>query len=464
MSPQPPPNKHALVLGASMAGLLAARVLSEHFDQVTLLERDEVWDEPQSRKGQPQTRHLHGILASGLQTLNQYYPGLADELAEHGAMVGDMAETMHWFSYGGFRLRFRMGLPAATMSRPLLEYVVRRRTLARPNITLQDNTAVRGVVTTGDRTRVIGVEVEERGGSAARKTLHADLVVDATGRGSRTPQWLTQLGYEAPPESEVKIDVGYATRLYRRDPQDPNGGDWILSTPEAPKESRFGGIFPIEGERWILSVGGWAGDHAPTDEEGFNAFVRSLPNPDIQRIVSSAEPLSEIVAHKFPASLRRHYEKLKRFPQGYLVMGDAISSFNPTYGQGMSSAILQAAELDQILARRPSPEQLAPAFFKAAARMVDIPWQLCVGEDFRFPQTSGPKPAGIDLINRYVAAVHRATRFDPEVGRAFLKVMNLLEPPTSLMKPGMMWRVWRVNRRHPAKDQPATALPAASAL
>ena len=301
-----------------------------------------------------------------------------------------------------------------------------------------------------DRVRVIGVEVENRGTSTHNETISADLVVDATGRGSRAPQWLTELGYTAPAESEVKVDVGYATRLYRRDPNDPLAQSWLLSTPEAPKESRFGGLFPIEGDRWIVSIGGWAGDHTPTDEEGFLAFARSLPNPDIYRIISTSEPISEISPHRFPASLRRHYEQLERFPQGFLVLGDAISSFNPTYGQGMSSAILQAAALDKILAQKAiAPELLARTFFKAAAAVVDIPWQLSVGEDFRFPQTVGPKPAGVDLINRYVAAVHRATRFDPVVGRAFLKVMNLLAPPTSLMTPAMMWRVWQANRKNP---------------
>lgn len=448
-------RNHALVLGGSMAGLVAARVLSEHFQQVTILERDGVTAEPQSRKGQPQTRHLHGLLASGLETLTHYYPDLPQALESSGALVQDFAETMHWHAYGGFRKRFHMGLRAALMSRPLLESLVRQRTLARANITLRDNTAVKGLVTNPERTAVTGVEVESRGASTHNETISADLVVDATGRGSRTPQWLTEMGYTAPAESEVRIDVGYATRLYRRDPNDPLGRSWLLSTPEAPKESRFGGIFPIEGDRWILSTGGWAGDHAPTDEASFNEFVRSLPNQDIYRIISTSEPISEIIPHKFPASLRRHYEQLERFPQSYLVLGDAISSFNPTYGQGMSSAVLQAAALDKILANEAmAPEMLARTFFKAAAKVVDIPWQLCVGEDFRFPQTSGPKPAGVELINRYVAAVHRATRFDEEVGRAFLKVMNLIEPPTSLMKPGMMWRVWRANRAHPQTSGP----------
>lgn len=439
---------HALVLGASMAGLLTARVLSNHFDRVTIVERDPVHDQPESRKGQPQTRHLHGLLANGLATMTRYFPDLPAALVEHGAIVGDMGENMQWYSYGGYRQRLTLGSQAALMSRPLLEHLVRQRTLAHTNVTLLDNCAVKGLLVTSDRQRVIGVEMARRDGQPGEETLTADLVVDCTGRGSRTPQWLTELGYSAPDVSEVKVNVGYATRVYRRDPAEPGSQDWMLCTPEAPKETRFGGMFPIEGDRWIVSMGGWMGDHAPVDEDGFLEYARNLPAPDIYAVVSRAEPLTGIVAHKFTSSLRRHYEKLARFPQGYLVLGDAICSFNPTYGQGMTSAAMQAAALDDILAaHQGNAVDLGPVFFKAAARVIDTPWQLAVGEDFRFPATTGPKPAGVDLINRYVAAVHRATRVDPVVGAAFLRVMNLFAAPASLMTPRIMWRVWRANRR-----------------
>jgi len=243
-------------------------------------------------------------------------------------------------------------------------------------------------------------------------------------------------------------------------------------TPEAPRETRFGGLFPIEGDRWIVSVGGWQGDHAPTDEKAFSEYVRQLASPDIHRIVTQAihrivtqaEPISEIMPFKYPSSLRRHYERLRRFPLGLLVLGDAICSFNPTYGQGMTSAAKQAAALDATLAEGVAGPRLAQSFFKRAASIVDIPWQLAVGEDFRYPTTSGPKPAGIDLLNRYVAAVHRATLIDvhratlidPEVCRAFLKVMNLIEPPASLMAPRIVLRVVKANRR--LREQKARSL------
>ncbi|NWG20400.1 MAG: FAD-binding monooxygenase [Chloroflexi bacterium] len=449
----PSATSHALVLGASMAGLLTARVLSKHFAQVTIVERDVVPDQPEARKGQPQTRHLHGLLASGLEIMTRYYPDLPDALAAGGALVIDMTANMCWYTYGGYRRRFTMGRKGALMSRPFLEHLIRQRTLARDNVTLLDSCAIRGLVTGDDRRRITGVRVEHRDAQSLAATLTADLVVDCTGRGSQTPQWLLALGYPAPPQSEVKVNVGYATRLYRRDPADPRGQDWLLYTPEAPGERRFGGMFPIEGERWIVSLGGWTGDHAPTDEQGFLEYARSLPMPEIYALISQAEPLSDIIPHKFPASLRRHYERLTRFPEGYLVLGDAVCSFNPTYGQGMTSAAMQAAALDELLTLRMGRlDGLARAFFKRAAQVIDTPWQLAVGEDFRFPDTTGPKPAGVDLLNRYVAAVHRATLVDPVVGAAFIRVMNLLAPPLSLMSPAMLLRVLRgaSQRRAPA--------------
>lgn len=435
--------QQAIVIGGSLGGLLIARVLSNHFTQATILERDAVGAQPEARKGQPQARHLHGLLATGLDVMTRYFPDLPQALRDGGVMMADFAESMNWYSYGGYRKRFHMGVMATTMSRPLLEALVRQRVLALPNVKLMDNCGVNQLLSTPDRQRVIGVRVEQRGEGNHLQDLHADLVVDCSGRGSRTPQWLAELGYDAPPVSEVKVNVGYATRLYRRLPSDPRGQMWTLITPEAPHERHFGAAFPIEGERWIVSLGGWHGDHPPTDEAGFLAFARALPAPDVYDIISQAEPISEIMSIKFPHSVRRHYEKLRRFPAGFLVAGDAVSSFNPTYGQGMTSAALQAAQLDRLLQKQTLQEKLVAAFFQQAASVVDIPWQLAVGEDFRFPQTSGPKPAGIDFINRYVAKMHRATLHDAVVGEAFLKVMNLMAPPPSLFHPRILWRVLR---------------------
>lgn len=434
-------NKHAVVIGGSMGGLLTARVLSEHFKRVTVLERDPVRDEPESRKGQPHTRHLHGLLAEGFRVMTHYFPDLEQSLLDGGAVVQDMAKMMRWHTYGGYRKPFIFGTKGALMSRPFLEWKIRAFVKALPNVTMMDECGVENLLSSADKTRVLGVKVTERK-LGVTKDMYADLVVDTSGRGSAAGGWLEALGYARPFESQVKVDVGYATRLYRRDPDEAGASDWVFITPEAPKSKRMGGAFAIEDNRWVVTVGGWHGEHGPADERGFLEFARSLSAPDVYDIITNNEPLSDIVLHKFPSSLRRHYEKLGRFPEGFLVLGDALCSFNPLYGQGMTSAALQAETLNKLLTeRKGNLSRIAHPYFRRVAKVVDIPWQLAVGEDFRFPETKGKKAPGTDLINAYVAKVHRATLHDETVGKAFLKVMNLMAPPTSLFQPGVMRRV-----------------------
>ena len=432
-------HDHALVMGASMGGLLTARVLSTYFKRVTIIERDVVNRQPESRRGQPQTRHLHGLLPGGFKVLNSYFPDLSEALSEAGASVFDFTERMVWYTHGGYKKKFTMNLPAVTMSRPLLEHLIRERVLALPNVTLLDNCPVKHLTSTPDKKRVTGVVVESRDNQNPGPIL-ADLVVDVTGRGSRSPAWLKELGYEAPATTEVKAKVGYATRSYQRNPADASP-NWYLYTPEAPKETRFGAMLPVEGNRWMISVGGWHSDAAPTDEAGFLEFVRALPMPELYEIVSQSQPLTDLTSYKFSSSLRRHYETMTRFPLGYLVLGDAMSSFNPTYGQGMTSAALQAQALDEVMDAHPHDRNLAKRFFRQAARVIDTPWQLAVGEDFRFPETVGQRPVGNGPLNRYIARIQRVTQTDEVVCAAFINVMSLLKPPTTLFHPRILWRV-----------------------
>lgn len=440
----------AVVIGASLAGLFTARVLSGHFERVTLLERDPVHDRPESRKGQPQTRHLHGLLAQGKSIIDRLFPGIEKPLVEGGAIIADMGAAMRWFHFGGYRIQFESGLKGMLMSRPFLEWHIRRRVLELPNVTLMHSHAVRKLVTDADQTRITGATVVDSANGDRATTLRADLIVDASGRGSSSPKWLAELGYEPPPEEEVRIRVGYATRLYRRRPDDLAGADvvMILSTP--PEGKRITALFPIEGGRWIVTAGGWAGDHPPIDERGYLEFIRSMPAPDAFDVVSRAEPLSDIVSYKFRSNLRRHYQSLSDFPEGYLVLGDAIASFNPIYGQGMTSAAMQAVVLDRLLRERSRLDGIRRPFFKRSAKLVGLPWQMAVGEDFRFPETEGARPVGVDLINAYIAAVHRATHHDRVVYGQFLRTMNLLAPPTTLMHPRIAWRVLLAGTRRRA--------------
>lgn len=351
---------------------------------------------------------------------------------------------MRWYAFGGYRRQFSSGLIGALMSRPFLERQIRRQVLALPNVQVIDECAVEGLALSANRSQVTGVMMQRRNGDCEAMTLPADLVVDTSGRGSVSPHWLAQAGYAKPAESFVKANLAYATRTYRRRPGDLSGAELLMIAAKPPQGKRLGLLFPIEGDRWICTLSGWAGDHPPTDEDGFMAFAQSLPVPDLYNMLQRLEPLSEIIPHKFPGSLRRHYEGLKRFPEGYLVLGDAFCSFNPVYGQGMTSAAMQIAALDRLLADRITLTGLWRDFFKAAAQVVAMPWQLAVGEDFRYPETEGKKPTGVDLLNAYVTKVHQATHYDTSVYLAFLKVMNLMAAPTSLLHPKILWRVlWR---------------------
>ncbi|MFD2999332.1 FAD-dependent oxidoreductase [Pontibacter toksunensis] len=436
-------GKSALVIGGSFAGLLTARILSDYFEQVTIVERDPVHDVPESRKGQGQTRHLHGLLAQGLNILAGYFPDLMEGLLRGGNPLLDMAQSMRWYCYGGYRARFEFGISGISMSRPFLEWHMRQRVLALPNVSMQDGYAVEKLLISENGKQVTGLHIVRQGEDTDAENLNADLVIDASGRGSRTPKWLEESGYTKPEESTVTCGAGYATRVYERDVSLPGSFDWVFITPQAPKEYIAGAALPVEHGKWIVSLGGWHGHHAPADEEGFLSFARRLPAPDVYNIISTSRPLTDIATYKFPASLRRHYEKLVYFPDKYLVLGDAVCSFNPLYGQGMTSAAMQAAALDQLLKAQHSLQGLHTAYFRKIASIVDIPWQTAVCEDFRFPETKGTKAPGTDFINAYMNQVHRATHRDPAVGAAFLKVVNMIEPPASLLSPSILWRVLR---------------------
>jgi 2-polyprenyl-6-methoxyphenol hydroxylase-like FAD-dependent oxidoreductase len=448
-------DTHAIVIGGSMAGLLAARVLSDHFTHVTIVERDPLRNTLEARKGQPQVRHLHALLGSGSQLLERFFPGLLDELSAGGAVVTDAGEAMRWYCLGGYRTRLTYGRKTVLASRTFLERCIRQRVASLPAVSFRDGCAVEGLAASPDRARITGVYLRPPGGEP--ELLQADLVIDASGRGAAAPRWLETLGYQAPPEQSVRVNVGYATQTLRRDPDDPVGNFWYFITPEAPAERRIGAVLPVDGERWIVTLGGWFGDHPPTDEAGFLSFARSLSAPDVADLIARCEPLDAIIPHRFPSSLWRHYEQLSSFPEGFLVLGDAICSFNPIYGQGMTSAAMQADVLDQILRGRAQGQWrgIARPYFQRVARVIAIPWQLAVGEDFRWPEAEGVKPAGAALVHRYTDMINRASHYDPVVGRAFLDVLNLLKPPTSLFAPKILLRAMHYGRRR----TPASVVP-----
>lgn len=431
-------GEHAVVVGASMAGLVAARVLSKRFEHVTVVDRDRLPLADENRAGVPQGRHGHGLLASGFRALEQLFPGLEPDLVAAGAIAGDVIGNVRWFQHGYYKAKFPSGLGGILLSRALLEGTLRRRVRGIPNVSIMEGALVSGLVTDASRERVTGVRLDRSGHET---TLAADLVIDASGRASRSPEWLAALGYEAPQVDRVEIDLCYTTRTFRRRPRDLQGDVGAIIAPTPPGQTRVGFMLAMEGNRWIVTIGGWRGDQAPTDPQGFLAFSRTLARPDIYEVIKDAEPLTEAVPFKFRSNVRCRYENLARFPEQYLVMGDAVCSFNPFYGQGMSVAALEGLALDQCLTERPANCPLWSLFFGAAARVVDTPWMIAAGSDFAFDGVTGAKPQGTELVNWYLGRVHRAAASDPTVCRAFFDVANLLEPATALFHPAMVMRV-----------------------
>jgi len=426
------------VLGASMAGLGAARALSNHYAHVTLVERDDLGGAIEPRKGVPQGSHGHGLLPSGYRILDAYFPGMMAGLVGAGALTGDLTHDVLWYQHGGWKLRADSGLGSIVVSRPLLEHAVCERVRALPNVTLLAGHDVDEPVFDAGSGRVRAARIRNRA-SGERRDLAADLVVDATGRGSRSPRWLASWGFDEPASSEVRIDVGYASAQFERRPGDLHGAITAVVASTPPGASRLGFVLAAEGGRWTVTVAGSVSDHPPTELDAWRRFARSLPSGEVFEIVKDREPLGAFSTYRFAANRRSHYEKMARFPRGYLVLGDAICSFNPIYAQGMSVALAEAKALDECLAA--GDDELTRRFFARAAGITAGPWTIATGEDLLYPQVEGTRPPGFALISRYMARAHRAARKDRVVLKRFFEVASLLAPPTAMMAPRIAWRV-----------------------
>ena len=440
----------AVVIGAGIAGLLAARVLSDHFQRVTVIERDSLSDLPDARKGVPQGRHVHALLIRGQQIVGQLFPGLVHHLIAEGAPAVRLGRDLRWFHFGCWKKNFASDLTSLAVSRPLLELEVRRRVQELSNVTIVDGTVVTRYVADWERARLTGVCIRGRNPQMPEETLHADLVVDASGRGSQTPQRLSELGYVRPQESLVDVDYVYASRVYERPARAP---DWKhLYVIDRPPSSRGGVVYSIEGNRWMVTLLGAHGDHPPTDEAGFLEYARSLPVPDVHAAIATARPLGPIVAHAFPGSQRRHYEQLSRFPIGLIVLGDALCSFNPVYGQGMAVSAMEAKVLNdclkELVARRtPNLDALTANFRLRVADAVGLAWQLATSEDLRFAQTPGRRSWTLRFMQWYMERLHEAAGVSERVAKRFYAVSNLLAPRRELFSREVLADVLRAARR-----------------
>ncbi|GAB7042850.1 MULTISPECIES: FAD-dependent oxidoreductase [Catenuloplanes] len=424
----------AIVIGAGIAGLCAARALAGRFATVTVVDRDRLPDEPSVRRGTPQSAHAHGLLISGRRALEELFPGLGDELIAAGAVPLDSAGDMLIHREGRFWPRFPVGLDILSVSRPLLEFSLRRRLLALPGVTVRDGTAISGLLPAAGGVGGVRLDTGEQ--------LPAKLVVDCSGRSTRSDRWLAELGFPAPAREEVSIDTEYATRVYPRSPGDFDGATAVLISPVAPEEKVAGMAWPLEGDRWIISV---AGVHNSLGS--YEDSIGKLPVSLLADFIARSEPLSGTTSYKYPASRRRRFDKLRNPPSGYVTAGDAFCSFNPVYGQGMACAALHALALGRLLDGHPEPTSgFAREFYAETARIAAAPWRFATGADLAYPETVGRRPRTAALTRPYFERLTLASITVPEVRRVWLEVQHLLRPPADLMRPGTVLRVLRGGR------------------
>lgn len=436
----------AVVLGGSMTGLFAASVLSKHYREVLLVDRDKLIDVTEWRRGAPQTRHINGLLARGQLNVEEMYPNITQEMVAEGIPLSDLSGTVRWYMNGKRLKQERAGLTCVAATRPVLEFHVRRRAQALPNVKFLEKTDIVGLVTTPDRRQVTGVRVQAQTKGSAERVIEADLVVDTTGRGSRSPLWLEQLGYGRVREDGTKVNVGYVSRRYRLKPgTDPFGTDHSIN-PTANATLPRGAIFTkTDGGKVELTAYGILGDHPPTDPEGFHEFVKTLAAPEIYEAISQAEPLDEPALFRFPTTMWRRYDLMAELPERYLIMGDAVCTPNPVYAQAQTLASIETMALRDHLAKGVVPD---PKAFQAdVAKIITPAWEMTTNVDLGFPGVPGKRTLKVRLGNAFARRLHLAATEDSRFTAAFFRVAGFMEPPTALMRPSLIVAVLRTLRR-----------------
>jgi 2-polyprenyl-6-methoxyphenol hydroxylase-like FAD-dependent oxidoreductase len=434
-------GKQAVVVGAGMGGLAAAGALADHFEQVVVLERDTLPLDAAHRAGTPQSRHIHGLLAGGQRALGELFPGFEQDLALAGAVPlrVTLDVRIEMPGYDPFPQR-DLGFVTYSMSRPLIELVVRRRVERHSNITLRPRCRVRDLLPSADHTAVTAVCSENADGKS--ETLPADLVVDASGRGNLTCSLLESIGQPMPEETVIGVDIGYATAVFAIPDDAPSDWKAMRTLPDIRESSRGGLMLPLEGERWMVTIGGRHGDKPPGDGDGFLAFTQQLRTSTLYDAIRHTERLGDVVRFGFSASVWRHFERLQTFPRGLLPFSDAICRFNPIYGQGMSVAAQEAVLLRRLLGSGEGDPLagLAPAFFTEACGLIETPWASAAVPDFAFSETEGERPPDLDRMLKFRRVFNRLAAADPAIHKLTTEVGHLLKPRSALRDPGLIER------------------------
>ena len=426
----------AVVIGGSIAGMLAAAAVKAHVDSVRIIEAHELPSNPGPRTGVPQAAHIHFLQTGGIEAINALLPGTIDRLLAAGAHRIPVTTNMVICSPEGWYRRWRRATHhLITASRDLIDFIVREQVLKDPRVSVRTHTRAVGLL--GDHRGVTGIRV--RAAEGPESDLHADLVINASGRATRTPQWLTRLGITGLTQDDVNSGLAYASRMYRA-PVPTEG--WpvigVQGDPGLPRPATAGGILPIEGDRWHVSLMGAPGAHPTRDTDAFEPFARTLRHPLLAELLTHAEPLTDVSLTHSTANRRYYYERLRTWPTGFFTLGDSVAAFNPVYGQGISVAAQGAVALRDLLSGGLAPD-LARRAQRAISRPIDSAWALATGQDIHFSTTAGKGPNLADhLLHGYVSRLSRTSTGSFHAATALTDVLSLQAPPTTLVTPGVL--------------------------
>ncbi|MFF8592106.1 NAD(P)/FAD-dependent oxidoreductase [Streptomyces sp. NPDC015220] len=426
-----------VVIGGSVAGMLAAAAVRPHAASVEIIEAHELGEGPVPRTGVPQAAHIHFLQTGGAEAIDALLPGTTHRLLAVGAHRIPVTTNMVIHAPEGWYRRWQRATHhVITASRDLIDSIVREQLLeSDPRITVRPHTRVVGLL--GDRHTITGVRLRTADGTRAER--HADLVIDASGRTSRLPRWLATLGISDLARDVIDSGLAYASRIYRAPVPTHH---WpvvgVQADPRLPRPGNAGGILPIENDRWHVSLMGAPGAHPTRDADAFEPFARTLRHPVIADLIARAEPLSDVRVTHSTANRRHYYERLPSWPEGLLALGDSAAVFNPVYAQGISVAAQSALALREALATG-STSGSARRAQRAIARPVDSAWALSTGQDIHFSTTKGKAPSPLDrLLHRYVSRLSRTATGSFHAATALTDVLALKTPPTSLVRPGVL--------------------------
>ncbi|MBT2692527.1 FAD-dependent monooxygenase [Bacillus sp. ISL-55] len=431
-------RNRAAVVGGGIAGMLAARVLSEFFKEVILIEKDTKIDHVTNRKGVPQGNQGHVLLKSGEEIIEELFPGIIQELSQNGAMKTDFAGDLLWSHHGTQKIRFDSNVFISQQSRPLLEWQIQQRLEKIQNIHFRFECKVQSIQFNNDEMNTI--VTEDKNGVVTE--LLADIVIDASGAAALHNQWLRESGYAIPTKTEIKVDLFYASMVFKKLSHESINWHSLLVYPNPPEVQRGGMISPIEGNRMLVTLIGYGTKELPKDIDSFLEYAASVEQPEFYDAIKNELPLSkDVQIYRFPSLRRYHFEKLRNFPSGLLVIGDAFCRVDPVFAQGMSLASMEVQALRELLKKGLNKKQLTKSFHKKVSRILDIPWLIALTEDFRFRTTSGRKPIGLPILQWFVKRVVAACSDDEHVYSRFIQVLHLKSHPIRLAHPVILTKL-----------------------